>query len=77
MNRRIRELEGEVARLKNRPLWKQILDDLKPKPKLGSYNRKRKFFEFMKKLFHVLFVVVFTIIVLVAVYWFMKWSMHQ
>ena len=77
MNSRIRELEGEVARLKNRPLWKQILDDLKPKPKWRQYNRKRKFYEFMEKLFHVLLAVVFTIIVFVVVYWFMKWSMRQ
>ena len=77
MSRRIRELEGEVARLKNRPLWKQIWDDLKPKPKWRSYNRKRKFYEFMEKLFHVILAVVFTIIVFIAVYWFMKWSMRQ
>ncbi|MFA9466843.1 MAG: hypothetical protein ACERKN_21520 [Velocimicrobium sp.] len=77
MSRRIRELEGEVARLKNRPLWKNILDDLKPKLKCRPYNRKGKFYEFMGKLFHGLLAVVFTIIVFVAVYWFMKWSMHQ
>ena len=77
MSRRIRELEGEVARLKNRPMWKQIWDDLKPKPKWSPYNRKRKFFEFMEKLSHVIIAVTFTIIVFVAVYWFMKWSMRQ
>ena len=43
MSYRIRELEGEVARLKNRPLWKQILDDLKPIPKWRTYNRKKIF----------------------------------
>ena len=77
MSRHIRELEGEVARLKNRPMWKKILDDLKPKPKWKPYNRKVKFYEFMGKLFHGLLAVVFMIIVFVAVYWFMKWSMHQ
>ena len=76
MNRRIRELEGEVARLKNRPLWKRILECLKPKAKSSPYNRKRKFCEFMEKIFHALLAVVYTIIVFVVVYWFMKWSMR-
>jgi hypothetical protein len=53
------------------------LDDLKPKPKWRPYNGKGKLYEFMGKLFHGLLAVVFTIIVFVAVYWFMKWSMHQ
>lgn len=52
MSRRIRELEGEVDRLKNRPLWKRILECLKPKAKSSPYNRKRKFCEFMEKIFN-------------------------
>nr|MBP7060253.1 hypothetical protein [Lachnospiraceae bacterium] len=76
MSRRIRELEGEVDRLKNRPLWKRILECLKPKAKSSPYNRKRKFCEFMEKIFHALLAVVYTIIVFVVVYWFMKWSMR-
>lgn len=41
-DKRIRKLEEEIAKLKNRTLWQQIWTDIKPKRKGNCYGRRHK-----------------------------------
>ena len=60
---RIRELEEEVAKLRNRTLWQQIWADIKPKRKSNCYGRRYKWKEFGKKVLDVLLAVGYAVAV--------------
>ena len=69
---RIRELEEEVAKLKNRTLWQQIWADIKPKRKSNCYGRRYKWKEFGKKVLDVVLVIGYAVAVCWGVLWVMK-----
>lgn len=70
--KRIRELEGEVAELKNRTLWQQIWADIKPKSKGNCYGRRHKWKEFGKKVLDVVLAVGYAVAVCWGVWWVMQ-----
>ena len=70
--RRIRELEEEVAKLKNRTLWQQIWADIKQRRKSNCYERRYKWKEFGKKVFDVVLAVGYAVAVCWGVWWLMK-----
>ncbi len=61
--RRIRELKGELAELKNRTLWQQIWADIKPKRMGNCYGRRYKWKEFEKKVLGVVLAVGYAVVV--------------
>ena len=70
---RVAELEKEIEVLKNRPLWKKILEDIKPKKRYSyGYNRWHKWEEFLGKVFWIVLAFVYVIVVFVGTYWFMN-----
>lgn len=73
MANHIRELEEEINRLKNRPLWQLIWNDIKPKRESGcGYNRYYKWEKFLEKMFWVILAVFFAIAVFVGNYFLLK-----
>ena len=69
--RSIRELEEEVAKLKNRTLWQQIWTDIKPKRKGNCYGRRYKWKEFGKRGLDVVLAVGYAVAVCWGVWWVM------
>lgn len=69
--RRIRELEEEVAKLKNRTLWQQIWADIKPKRKNNCYGMRYKWKELGKKVLDVVLAVGYAVAVLWSVLTFL------
>lgn len=62
-DKRIRKLEEEIAKLKNRTLWQQIWADIKLKRKGNCYGRRYKWKEFGKEVLYVVLAVVYTVVV--------------
>lgn len=74
MANRIRELDEEINRLKNRPLWQLIWNDIKPKRKYtyNHYTKEYRRKEFLGKVFCVSLAVVYAVGVFVGTYYFMR-----
>lgn len=61
---RVTELEEEIKALKNRPLWKKIWEDIKPKRRYSyGYSRWYKWKEFVGKALRVFLAVAYALIV--------------
>ena len=71
-DKRIRKLEEEIAKLKNRTLWQQIWADIKPKRKGNCYGRRNKWKEFGKKVLDVVLAVGYAMVVCWGVWWVMS-----
>lgn len=72
MANRIRELEKEISDLKNRPLWKWIWNDIKPKRKYtyNHYTKEYRRKEILGKVLRVSLAIVYA----VGVFW-LWWKM--
>lgn len=69
MAKHIRELDAEISTLKNRPLWKWIWNDIKPKPRYScGYSRWYKWEVFLGKALRVLLAVAYVLIVFYLTY---------
>ena len=66
--RRIRELEEEVAKLKNRTLWQQIWADIKPKRNDCCYGSGYKSKEYGKKVLDVVLAIGYAVAVILLIY---------
>lgn len=72
---RVTELEKEIEVLKNRPLWKKLWEDIKPKRRCSyGYSRWYKWQEFFGKVFWVMIAVVFAVMVFVGNYFLVKYA---
>ena len=70
---RVAELEEEIKLLKNRPWWKKVWEDIKPKKRYSyGYSRWCKWKEFLRKVLWVILAVAYAMVVFVGTYWFMK-----
>lgn len=75
MANHIRELNEEISNLRNRPLWKWIWNDIKPKRKYNynHYTKEYRRKEFWEKVFRVSLAVVYAVGVFLL-WW--KWNTH-
>ena len=73
MANHIRELDAEISALKNRPLWKWIWNDIKPKRKYdyNYYTKEYRRKEFWGKVFRVSLTVAYAM----GVFW-LWWKMN-
>lgn len=70
--KRIRELE-EVVELKNRTLWQQIWENIKPKRKGNCSGRRHKWKKFGKKVLDVVLALGYAVAVCWGVWSVMRW----
>lgn len=70
---RVSELEKEIEIFKNRPLWKKLLEDIKPRYVCG-YSRWYKWEEFLVKVFWVMMAVIFAVSVFIGNYFLLKYA---
>ena len=70
---RVAELEEEIKILRNRPWWKKLWEDIKPKKRYSyGYSRWYKWKEFLGKVFWGMLAVAYAMAVFVGIYWFMR-----
>ena len=69
MANHIRELDADISALKNRPLWKWIWNDIKPKRKYtdNHYAKEYRRKGFLGKMFRVLLAVAYAVMVAIGV----------
>ena len=72
---RVAELEEEIKILKNRPWWKKLWEDIKPRKRYSyGYSRWYKWENVLRKGLGVLFAIIYTIIVFWGTYKLIKYS---